>query len=166
LLCRRYARADSGRAMHAAAARERKARCASAPETELFSPSYFLLHGTIQLSTYSVTGWLLSVFTVRVPRAALTVRGTPIPSQRESESVTGWAARVRVRHGLGCSAATVFTVRVPRAGQLSVYSRSEGLRVRGRVRHGDSRARLLSRRRCLPTTTTTTLLYSDSGLVN
>ena len=78
--------------MHAAAARERRAYCASAPETELFSPSYFLLHGTIQLSTYSVTGWLLSVFTVRVPQAALTVRGTPIPSQRESESVTGRAA--------------------------------------------------------------------------
>jgi hypothetical protein len=88
-----------------------------------------------------------TVFPVRVPRAALS-SSLCMYGPRHSDSVT---ARVRVRHRLRCSAATVFTVRVPRAGQLSVYSRSEGLRVRGRVRHGDSRARLLSRRRCLPT---------------
>ena len=157
LLCRRYARADSGRAMHAAAARERRACCASAPETELFSPSYFLLHGTIQLSTYSVTGWTAQCIYGASPTAASALssclciysRGTPIPSQRESESVTG---RLRFRHsasqspsqaGLLCCHC-IYGASPTGCSQLrSVYVRSEALRFRHSASQSPSRAGLL-----------------------
>ena len=58
--------------------RERRVRCVSAPETELFSPSYFSLHGTIrtsQLSAYATSVFTMPVLLccqciyVRVPRA-------------------------------------------------------------------------------------------------
>jgi len=75
------------------------------------------------LHTPSQAG-LLSVFTVRVPRlpvlsapvCVFTVRCTPIPSQRESESVTGWAALLPLylrceSHGLLSAPVCVCTVR-------------------------------------------------------
>ena len=120
--------------------RERRVRCVSAPETELFSPSYFSLHGTIrtsQLSAYATSVFTMPVLLccqciyVRVPRApgpgSLSSchciygprHGTPSPSQL--------CARVRVSHGLSFRAAlmpssvAIYSLSPSRAGLLSLH---------------------------------------------